>query len=89
MPSPKHGKAGRFQPFMGVADDQLLPETEVKLVTVFETLYRKRDETFGNARLARNLFEKAINAHANRMVSAGALDEESLVTLYPEDIPSA
>ena len=40
-------------------------------------------------KLARNLFEKAINAHANRMVSAGAVDEASLVTLYPEDIPNA
>jgi hypothetical protein len=32
------------------------------------------------------MFDKAINAHTNRMVSAGAVDEASLVTLYSEDI---
>ena len=65
------------------------PATELKLTNVFAAHYAKRDETFGNARLARNLFEKAINAHANRMVSVGAVDKASLVTLHPEDIPNA
>lgn len=78
-----------FRHFAMEGDYKLDMETELKLEAVFEGLYGERDETFGNARLARNLFEKAINAHANRMVSAGAMDEESLVTLYPEDIPSA
>lgn len=78
-----------FRHFAKEGDYKLHLETEQKLEAVFEGLYGERDETFGNARLARNLFEKAINAHANRMVSAGAMDEESLVTLYPEDIPSA
>jgi len=78
-----------FRHFAASGDYQLHPATELKLTNVFTALYANRDETFGNARLARNLFEKAINAHANRMVSAGALDEASLVTLYPEDIPNA
>ena len=74
--------------FAAQADYKLHPATELKLHNVFADLYAARDETFGNARLARNLFEKAINAHANRMVSAGAVDEASLVTLYPEDVPN-
>ena len=78
-----------FRHFAASGDYTLHPATELKLTNVFAALHAKRDETFGNARLARNLFEKAINAHANRMVSAGALDEASLVTLYPEDIPNA
>lgn len=78
-----------FRHFAASGDYKLHPATELKLTNVFTALYQARDETFGNARLARNLFEKAINAHANRMVSAGALDEASLVTLYPEDIPHA
>ena len=78
-----------FRHFAASGDYTLHPATELKLTNVFTALYAKRDETFGNARLARNLFEKAINAHANRMVSAGAVDEASLVTLYPEDIPNA
>ena len=78
-----------FRHFAAQGDYKLHPATELKLTNVFAALYGKRDETFGNARLARNLFEKAINAHANRMVSAGAMDEASLVTLYPEDVPNA
>ena len=78
-----------FRLFAASGDYKLHPATELKLTNVFTTLYARRDETFGNARLARNLFEKAISAHANRMVSAGAVDEASLVTLYPEDIPNA
>ncbi len=78
-----------FRHFAVSGDYTLHPATELKLTNVFAAHYARRDETFGNARLARNLFEKAINAHANRMVSAGAVDEASLVTLYPEDIPNA
>jgi len=78
-----------FRHFAASGDYTLHPATELKLTNVFAALHARRDETFGNARLARNLFEKAINAHANRMVSAGAVDEAGLVTLYPEDIPNA
>jgi len=78
-----------FRYFAAQGDYKLHLSTEARLTYIFKDLYAKRDETFGNARLARNMFEKAINAHANRMVSAGMLDEASLVTLYPEDVPSA
>ncbi len=78
-----------FGYFAAQGDYTLHPATELKLHNVFADLYARRNETFGNARLARNMFEKAINAHANRMVSAGMTDEASLVTLYPEDIPNA
>ncbi|MGI4788110.1 MAG: ankyrin repeat domain-containing protein [Janthinobacterium lividum] len=78
-----------FRHFATQGDYKLHPATELKLQNVFADLYAQRDETFGNARLARNLFEKSINAHANRMVMGGALDEESLVTLYPEDVPNS
>lgn len=77
-----------FRHFAALSDYQLDPATEQKLTDVFASLYQARDETFGNARVARNLFEKAINAHASRMISAGVLDEASLVTLHPEDIPN-
>lgn len=48
-----------------------------------------RDKGFGNARLARNVYEAAVNRHAARLAAAG-LDsptEEQLTTLEPEDIP--
>ena len=77
-----------FGYFATQGDYKLHPSTRARLSNIFTDLYTKRSETFGNARLARNMFEKAINAHANRMVSAGAVDEVSLVTLYPEDVPN-
>lgn len=58
-----------------------------RLEGVFERLYQERDKTFGNARLARNLLEKIISNHENWMSMAGKTDEESMITLYFNDIP--
>ena len=77
-----------FSGFARQSDYKLYPTMEAKLNDVFGQLYQNRDETFSNARLARNLFEKAVNNHANRLVSSTVLDDEGLVTLYPEDLPN-
>lgn len=77
-----------FKRFASQSDYKLSAATEQKLNDVFTNLYTSRDETFGNGRLARNLFEKAINNHANRMVMTAAMDETSLVMLQPENIPN-
>jgi AAA+ superfamily predicted ATPase len=58
-----------------------------KLLALFTALYEKRDRTFGNARLARNLFEKAIEQQANRLAVLPSLTKELLTTILPEDIP--
>lgn len=63
-------------------------ETQAKLKQMFEQLYTSRDRTFGNGRLVRNLFEKAIEQQANRLASAATLTDEQLVTLLPEDLPA-
>ncbi|MGI9579378.1 MAG: AAA family ATPase, partial [Microthrixaceae bacterium] len=50
-----------------------------------------RTKGFGNARLARNIYEEAVNHHASRLSAAG-LDsptEEDLTTLLAEDISPA
>lgn len=77
-----------FKHFATQGDYKLHPATGLKLTNVFSARYAERDARFGNARLARNLFEEAINAHANRIIATGIEDEASLVTLYPEDIPN-
>lgn len=46
-----------------------------------------RDETFGNARLVRNLFEGAIARQATRLVQIGRPTTEQLTTLEAEDVP--
>jgi AAA+ superfamily predicted ATPase/uncharacterized tellurite resistance protein B-like protein len=65
----------------------LTDATRAKLLKVFEELYVRRDRTFGNARVARNLFEKSIERQANRLAVLSSLSNEVLTTLLPEDIP--
>lgn len=56
----------------------------------FTNLYRKRDKTFGNARLVRNYFNE-IKIHIGKRylkLSESERTKESMVTIYPEDIIS-
>lgn len=58
-----------------------------KATKVFEAAYRLRDELFGNARFARNLFERAISKQASRIARAETITDEMLFTLEADDIP--
>ncbi|PSB35268.1 AAA family ATPase [Stenomitos frigidus ULC18] len=58
------------------------------LFTLLNSLYDRRDQTFGNARLVRNLFEKTIEQQANRLAVITLLTDEVLTTIQAEDIPS-
>jgi AAA+ superfamily predicted ATPase len=68
---------------------KITDETRTKLQTIFYTLYSKRDRTFGNARVARNLFEKSIERQADRLAIQSSFTDEALTTLLPEDIPES
>lgn len=61
--------------------------THDDLGRLFSVLYETRDETFGNGRLARNLYEMTINNQANRIVSLPHVDDEILSTIQESDIP--
>jgi len=65
-----------------VADDAALARARA----FFEG--QPRDKGFGNARLARNLFEAAVTNHATRVVALAAPDEADLTTLISADIPA-
>ncbi len=65
----------------------LSPLAQEKLSILLDELYSQRDESFGNARLARNIFEQVIHHHASRVVMVADLNEEKLSTLEAEDIP--
>lgn len=54
----------------------------------FQTLYDQRDEHFGNARTARNIFEKSINAQANRIADLASFSDHDLETITVDDIKS-
>ena len=77
-----------FKGFCKKSDFKLTPAAEEALAAIFTILYEGRDEAFGNARLARNMFETAIGKHANRIVSLPNINEEVLATLEKEDVPN-
>jgi hypothetical protein len=64
------------------------PEAEKKAREVFEQLYARRDEQFGNAREMRNYFETAVRNQSSRLVGSGNFAREALTTLLPEDLPT-
>jgi hypothetical protein len=63
------------------------PRASDKLLNVFKSNYQSRDETFGNGRLARNMFESAMSNQASRLVSLKNISDEALATLKADDIP--
>jgi ATPase family protein associated with various cellular activities (AAA)/AAA lid domain-containing protein len=81
------GELGRiFQIMCDESHYELPAATRAKLLLGFHQLIAKRDERFGNGRVARNVFELAIRRLANRITGAGPLTREVLVTLQPADI---
>ncbi len=57
-----------------------------RLMTKFNELYENRDEHFGNARTARNIFEKAINAQADRIAKQSSFSDSDLEIITSDDI---
>jgi len=76
-----------FKTFCQRADFKLTEAAEKELASVFGVLCASRDETFGNARAARNLFEATLSKQANRLVTLPKVDREILSTVEAADIP--
>lgn len=76
-----------FKQFADKDQFKLTEDAEEKLLFIFEEVFEKRHRTFGNARVARNLFEKCVERQANRIVSIAPITEELLITLTEEDVP--
>ena len=68
---------------------RLEPDAEMRIREKFDALYDTRDEHFGNARTARNFFEKAINAQANRIAMKSQIMDADLENLTEADILAA
>ena len=60
-----------------------------KLEAILDSAVKSKDEHFGNGRLVRNLFEKAIRNLADRVVNVPELTPELLTTFQPDDIELA
>ncbi len=76
-----------FKLFCSQAHFSLSHTANQKLIEVFSVLFSRRDETFGNGRLARNIFEETISNQANRIISIAQVDERTLSTIEAEDLP--
>ena len=76
-----------FELFCKKGGYKLASSTHDDLIRLFSVLYETRDETFGNGRLARNLYEMTINNQANRIVTLPHVDDEILSTIEETDIP--
>jgi AAA+ superfamily predicted ATPase len=68
-------------------DYKLTTEAKAKLTTLFDTAYKDRDDSFGNGRFVRNVFEKTLERQANRIANVAVLDKETLTTITMSDIP--
>jgi Cdc6-like AAA superfamily ATPase len=94
----------RYLRFEGYTPEQLLeifirfarksdlivsPSASDKLLRVFKANYQARDETFGNARLARNIFESAMSNQAGRLVLLRNISDEALATIEADDVPDS
>ena len=76
-----------FEIYCKKSDFILTEEAKEKLKDTFELLYEKRDDSFGNARVIRNVFEKVIQKQANRIVTLKRISKKALRTITEEDIP--
>jgi tellurite resistance protein len=53
---------------------------------IFEEQFLQRDQTFGNARFARNLFEQCLVRHARRITRADHITDGMLTMLEEDDV---
>ena len=76
-----------FEKIAGDSNIVLDPDAKSKALTLVESKYNSRNETFGNARYIRNLFEKAYVQQADRLSKEPEVQKDSLCILLAEDIP--
>ena len=84
-----YGVVELCQIFQAMCDQncyRIPPEARVKLVLGFQWLHAQRDEHFGNGRLVRNVFEKAIRRLADRIADVAPITTELLTVLDAQDI---
>jgi SpoVK/Ycf46/Vps4 family AAA+-type ATPase len=68
------------------SDYTLKSDAEELLVKEFTSVYNSRDESFGNGRFVRNMFEKTIESLSNRISKSEKITKELLTTIEKEDL---
>ena len=75
-----------FNSFCRSGGFKVTPEAELVLKGIFQKLYEKRNETFGNGRDVRNMFETILQLQANRIVALADVDADILSLLTDADV---
>ena len=75
-----------FKMYMKKNQYTLSSDAETYLKERFEYAVAHKDRNFGNARYARNVFEKSIQQQANRLAGQKNLDKARLTELTAEDL---
>ena len=75
-----------FKMYMKKNQYTLAPDAEDYLKEQFEYVVAHKDRNFGNARFARNVFEKSIQMQANRLEGQRNLSKSQLTELTVDDL---
>jgi len=75
-----------FKMYMKKNQYTLSPDAETFLKERFDYVVAHKDRNFGNARYARNVFEKSIQQQANRLSGKSNLSKSELTELTVEDL---
>ena len=75
-----------FKMYMKKNQYTLNDSAEAYLRTRFDVIVEKKDRNFGNARYARNVFEKSIQAQANRLAGQTNLSKDQLTEIVISDL---
>jgi len=78
-----------FEIFAKKSQHVLSEAARTKFSALITELHSRRDRTFGNGRLARNIFERVLERQADRLASSGApMTKEALCEIQEADIPT-
>lgn len=75
-----------FEVFARNAGYQVSETAQNRLISIFQEHFDTRDNSFGNARLARNMFETSIRNQANRIALLAEISLEVLTTIDESDV---
>ncbi len=75
-----------FKMYMKKNQYTLAPDAEPYIKEQFDYVVEHKDRNFGNARYARNVFEKSIQAQANRLAGQSNLNKSQLTELTIDDL---
>ena len=78
-----------FQSMCGKNGYALDGEAQTYAKQVLTEMYEDRDENFGNARDARNFFERSVACQSDRVAALEAVDKDALMALTAADLKKA